>query len=447
MHQFTVAHQKRFKNRTPALCQKLQALWGLTWRLRGKRYQRLGDASAMVMSYRPNHIELSCVTAGVNTETRMIEYNRPRMSHDFSRAPVPGGTGRVLDPNPDFTRGRPTDRPNGSWCELAMDVDAVATKLASDPWNLPVIPELPVFCVGVYDKQAIQIEDSHSVRMVLVEQLGCEPRQVFEMPKAERDTHIARIWDSLWTPPNEDTDGQWLLPVVFCPTQWRQQPQIWEDFSQLVGRRLTNPVRIMKHPSLSALAHCMQTVLAEMAPKKERVIETCDTTAPYGCSTPLYSEPMTPTVFSSPYDDAIDDMTAAIAQSCRKGVPVTFQCVYDAVKNPDQWIPSVWTRALMRQWLQKNRGDDVAAAVTDADLDNAMRHPEDALVVSNLAKIQIMALSSAPLTEALQFNAVALARPGVSANFHVGEDWTPRKGLNAKTQHFRTDPRVAASTR
>lgn len=479
-HPLSRRHANRIAGRSKQLRQALQSVWGVTWNLRGRRMVRLGSASMMVMSYHRelqgsrNAIELLCVTGGIDTETGSIDYSQIRMAHDFNRTPFSGARERVLDPRDESTPNtRRGDRPNGSWVRLAFEVDRCNTRAVEQNWKLAAIPMLPTFYAGFPSMSAINME----VTPALIREIANHMNRSYEHVRAMSDSMIltfgAAHWPDLWRAPGTEGNdtGMWLINTAFI-TKLDQTPHIFEDFSGMIGVETWNPIRAItgiriKNPTLACAAtqgidlDAMMEAIEKGSHARRVVVEEMHDAPHDATLTDDPAPPMTPTKFTCPYDDAVDQMM--LLRACMRGslqsysrhftdeqlneaimYPANdFQLSTDDAAKDLQLEDAV---VLCRRHLDKER-PLVSAGTTDDDLRNAIQNPEAPLYASEMCQIQTLHRDPRQSPEeSFDFTPATLGRDRVRARLWAGNGWAPRGTKGGKNAHERTGTKVALAS-
>src|SRR5262249_53748648 len=123
-----------------------------------KSYRPIGSALMMVQaSYMRDDgregIGLLGTAARVDPVDATVGYDDLRLKHDFHRLPFVGARGPILDPSDDGS-----GRGNGSWLQLALDVDRLRSRAATGSFRLPSVPSLPRIYFGFGRKEAAKLE-------------------------------------------------------------------------------------------------------------------------------------------------------------------------------------------------------------------------------------------------------------------------------------------------
>lgn len=441
----------------------LRGVWGLTWNLRGQTLFKLGTASAMAMSFSPEAISLFCVSAQLDPRTGGIHYAQVRMAHDFQRNPRPGVRGPVLDPRETGEAGvRRRDRPNGSWVRLGLDLHSACRAATRQNWRLPVVPRLPRFLAGFQDMQAIDAELTPAIVRDIAKHLGKTPEQVAGLPHEEQMLFAKSMWPELWSAPGcpgNDTK-LWLIDTKYT-TRLTAASCLYEDFSQLVGVNIENPVRSVKqvgvyNPTTQLASEhgidlnaTFQSLLRQADAADVQVTESDD--QPYNAAVDGDEvQPMTPTTFSCSYDEAIDNIIRlrGLVRQHLGAIEIDDAAIDRATLNPAEPLIVQVTPEVLRDYARKYEAKDTvdvlraqlecdrlsaSSGTTDEDLLRALESPASPLYASRLCQQQILRRDMRLEPEdTFQFSPELLERDRVYARFWPDDTWSPPASRKSK---------------
>ena len=238
----TLQHKQLFATRKKAEMTKLRSVYGVTWNLqRGKILIPLGDANMMVISnhgefsnYRET-VSLRCISGHYRVKAQTVVYNRLRMSHDFGLTPVPGATGKRLDPRPDDTKCAKGQYPKGSWVSLALHLDRSRQDYLGATHTLPVIPTMPRFLAAYRNRDELPLAATPALR------------ELVELPHLSDEDFVAEAavkvaWAEQWLAPQTGINSTnfWMIDSRFV-SNLANASRIFEDFSDLRGMQYANP--------------------------------------------------------------------------------------------------------------------------------------------------------------------------------------------------------------
>lgn len=453
------SHFNKVVRRSKKVKQSLAPIWLVTWHTRGRTFMPIGSASMLAMSYHPAEnkqgdvIELLCITAQVDPQAGCIHYANVRMAHNFALNPHEGARGRILDPRDEGTQCKKGDKPNGSWVRLALEADRAAVRAVDANWLLPAAPQLPKFWAAFPSMDAIDME----VTDAMIRDIAAHTQKPFDEVKAMSNSDqmmLARAhWPELWVAPGAEGNetGLWLIPAEYT-TKLKNATRIFEDFRELVGVDCWNPARDIKaiqfgNPTRECAEHhgidlaaTLELIAKGAEPDEVTVHEVAD--PHHNCLTDGDAVPdMTPTVYHSPYDRAVDNMMKLRECVCENlgtyGKDFSVDQLNAIITSPDEPIVIEIENLtddvgeedvvrLMRQQLEATR-PIFSEGTTDADLAAAAQNPAAPLHASNMCKIQVLRrdLRIEP-EDAFRFTPTTLERPGVYANLWAGFGWSPR---------------------
>lgn len=458
----------------------LQPVWGVTWNLRGRLMVPLGSASMMAMSSHDapqtrngETIELLCITPQVDPQKGEIHYSDVRMSHDFAKNPHEGARGRILDPRDEGTPCKEGDKPNGSWVRLAMELDRHRVRSTEQNYMLPTAPALPKFWAGFSSMDAIDMEVTPALKRDIADHMQRSFDEVDAMPASEVMMLGRTHWPELWIAPGvEGNDtGLWLIPAQYT-TKLARATRIFEDFSEMVGVDCWNPARDIKGVEINNptrdcacsnsldLDATLKVIAAGSEPADVEVAEMIDET--HDCTIDGDAVPeMTPTVFASNYDAAVDAMLTL--RNCIKAHLGEYADRFDdddlnaIIMHPDEPIvmaiedleaelDAETAIKLMRQQLELTR-PVFSEGTTDDDLRAALANPAAPLHASRMCKFQVLRrdVRIAP-EDAFQFTPEMLERDRVHANLWRDPNWVADKKTGGRRKKGRKPQRKAHAT-
>lgn len=468
-HPLSNAHYQQVIRRPRSARNRMASVYGVTWNLRGRTMLKLGTASMQVLSYHPSAnpetrdtIELRCITAAAGPGGT-ISYDQVRMSHDFLRSPFPGARERVLDPRDEGCPGtRPGDRPNASWVKLALEVDRKAAQAAAGNHHLPAVPMLPVFYAGFESMSSIGMEITPALMWQLSQEHNATVADLEAMPAEELNQLATAFWPRLWrAPATEGNDtGKWLIETAFI-TDFSQSPQLYEDFSDMMGVDVWNPVRNITQATVVnqvrvcaaelniSLADVLISVarfnLADKVADEQEVNGLFDEIRLRAAAAGAVPAPRPVATYEDACEQFLELVTALQATLTEYGTAVTEDVLEEAVSNFDK--PIVLT--ISDPWQQMPRSEAIAATralldadrpfissgTTDEDILSALEYPGKPLRASKLCGIQLMYRDTRVSPEdAFHFTPAALGLDRVSASLWAGPEWSPRKAYGQAPQ-------------
>jgi hypothetical protein len=289
-------HYKRVVRRDQKVREKMRTRRGVTWNLKGKTMISLGHASMMVMDGREDErsrtgerIDLMCVTAQSRTKGGMVHYDRMRMLHDWSRNPFEGAKGCTLDPREDGTPAGKGEKPNASWCRDAMELDRRMLNSLDSSMVFGFNPQVPKVWACFPSMDAIDMIDSPELREAVAENLNMSKEKLNALPLDEFTALAASVWPNLWRAPGAEGNETscWLIPHRYVSNL--DYVDRVEDFSEMLGVPIFNPVReldkaslTMQNPAISVAKRLklditqLQTALKAGSETEEQVVETAD---------------------------------------------------------------------------------------------------------------------------------------------------------------------------
>jgi len=383
-------------------------------------------------SKRGESIELRCITARVVGNE--ICYDQIRMIHDFERNPRKGAFGRLLDPRDEGTVSDPKARPNGSWVRLALELDRQRAKAANSSWMLNSVPQMPRFLAGVEDPAHLDCPDTPALRALYVRETGKPRAEVEAVPSEEFPALVHELWAEQWIAPHTgvNTTHLYLIPAEYFGDLSKAR-QIYEDFSDMQGVAIRNPVRDLKTISFenrtSAIASGLGIDLGQTLKSLDAAKETgCDAqtadSSDILCSA-QEAEGRIQAVMEAlrewlgTYAGLASDKVLLDAMRNR-GERITVR-----VKNPVSVLQPDDAVRTMREMLRTSR-PLMDPGTTDQDLLEAALSPKGPLWSSETCICQSLALDAdAAPEEFFRFSSSDLGRWNVSANLWPSEDWKP----------------------
>jgi hypothetical protein len=433
-HPLAQRHFRQIVCRPLALQKKMRSIWAITWRpgdhsgtFLGKGFRPLGSAAMMVQASYPRDrgrdgIGLFGVAAQLDPGSASVLFDDLRLRHDLHRAPFEGARGPILDPSED----RRGSRGNGSWVQLALDVDRIRAQAVVRNLRLPVIPKLPEIYFGYFSMEQARFEITPALRwrasanMAVswsadsLEMLGQRNDEVFEqqqrafseLSEDTRQERLAAAWEAAFVPPTDpaNTTGLWLLPHELS-TDVFSTTRVFEFFGGLTGANVFNPARKLVGRTIANSA-------VELA--WENGIDLAGDLSLLANTTE-----------GSPEFQAIErrviELVPAFRQRLNASPGISDQdllnalCHYEqpvAIEPAIQLLPDGEQVRLMRE----NLSPPVSECCTDADLLMAARNPNGPLLASGLCRVQTMVRDMRlPLTESLKFTCERLGRDRLEA--------------------------------
>ena len=433
-HELSERHFKQIIRRPAALRRKLFPIWAVTWRPGGnsgsfldKLFRPLGSPTMMTqvsyaMEGNREGIGLFGVAAQVVPQGGVVAYEDCRLQHEFHRVPFVGARGTILDPSPD----RRGTRGNGSWVQLALEVDRVRQRATQRNFLLPSAPTLPEIYFGYGSKESATYQVSEALIAKtagdidvtwegnglhnLDTQKTAAQRAAFDkLDPNVRDVWLRDTWESSFISPKDpmNSTGLWLLPHSMSTDVYRAT-RVFEYFGGLVGAHVFNPARkltgrvVEQNPALEVAKEAgvdLAAVLAEL-----ETVEGDDdprmaaAEAIMGSLLPAYRARLQA---SSAISD--QDLLAAM---CSYNAPVAVEPAVAALSEADQILE-------MRHQLRPH----ISECCTDEDILFAVQNPNGPLMAAGLCTIQCLHRDPrVPLAEALRFGPSELGRERVTAN-------------------------------
>jgi hypothetical protein len=205
-------------------------------------------------------IGLFGIGAQIDPQTATVIYDEVRLRHDFSRVPFVGARGAVLDPSDDQAGGRG----NGSWVQLALEVDRVRQRMATSNFHLPSVPQLPEIFFGYSRKEVARYEVTPELyrcaargpevcwtgnslsdfERLEAETAAAQDKAFAAIPAEQQEQLLQEAWDAAFIPPSDpaNSTGLWLLPHALTTDVYRTV-RMFEYFGGLVEAKVFNPAR------------------------------------------------------------------------------------------------------------------------------------------------------------------------------------------------------------
>lgn len=406
-HPLSKKHFNTVIRRSDDQRKKLHTRRGVTWNLRGRKMIPLGHASMMLMDGRPDvtasrgeRIDLYCVTAQTRMQGGMVHYDRVRMLQDWAKNPRPGAKGQILDPREEGTPCKKGEKPNASWVRMAQELDRQMVRSLDRDWLLGYQPQMPSIWACFPCRGTIELQDTPALRRDLAEAVGVGIEYFNTITPEEFNQLAASKWPDLWVAPGVmgNETSCWLIEHKYVANL--DHVDRVEDFSDLVGVHIRNPVRDvqtvkLQNPTLHVAKDMgvdMPTLLATL----ERGAEEADTT--------VLETDDAPTTFANGYDQAVDQFVKV-----REGVQqylghaakrFSVAEIDQAIANPSeglvvagssplQHVPAMDAVRALREYLGETR-PLYLDGVTDDDLLAAIDDPSAPLLASNQCRFQVL---------------------------------------------------------
>jgi hypothetical protein len=444
-HPLTDRHLRQVVRRSRTIRGRMPRIWAITWRpgdrtgsFLGKTVRPLGSPVMMVQASYPREdgregIGLFGIAARVDPVDASVCYDDLRLNHHFHRVPFVGARGSILDPTNDGH-----GRGNGSWLQLALDVDRIRLRAAGGSFLLPTVPTLPRIYFGYGRKEAAKFEVTPALRRQaaasmdlpwttlavtdlrrLEDEMAAARDVAFEaLPQETRQAKFMEAWDAAFVPPGHSTNntGQWLLPHEFC-TDVFSAVRIFECFDDLVGATLFNPARTLNGTSVPNPA-------IEIA--KEAGI---DLVGDLSSLSPEYSE----------IEQRLIALIPTYRQRIRASASISDQdllcaiCHYEqpvAIEPKLQDLSENEQLRLMRLTVKPH----ISECCSDEDLLSAIRNPNGPLFASGLCRVQTLHRDvRQPVGAALSFSPKDLGRERVQALLWH-EEWSSDRNDSSHDQ-------------
>lgn len=279
--------------------------------------------------------------------------------YDLCRRPVAGSKGTVMD----------IERHAGLITRaIAMDYAAKAAchKSARTGKDLPTTLVFPTALAG-FDTPP-DYADTQELRALAAERMGCNV-DALETQMFQMDDYLPRLWADLVIPPGEGVNwtNQYLMPVSLFPNH---DGPVFEDFSELLGRKVANPVASLLNPAKWA-AQQVNAVHRDMTQADDRLV---------GEMLKAMRHRLGREASAQFTDEHL--MDAMLHQDS--------QLVNDDDSNVIELIGLEAFAQLVRSRLP----EDISELATDGDIAEAISNPAEQLVLSGVVMPQVLDMSS-----------------------------------------------------
>ncbi len=434
-HPLSDRHFKQIVCRNSHHREKMYPVWAITWRpggntgsFLGNLFRPLGSATMMVQVSYPRKtnregIALFGIGARIDPQQAIVFYDDLRLRHDFHRVPFVGALGAILDPS-DEKRGTCG---NGSWVQLALEVDRLRNRAATKHFRLPVVPQLPQIFYGYGRQESAKYEVTSALRYRAAASMEVEwngsslhdlgrfeaasahlREQKFELLAAETQQELLRTaWEAAFIPPTDpgNTTGLWLLPHEMSRDVY-PVARIYEHFGDFVGANILNPAcrlgRLVPNPAVDVATQAGVDLIADLAM-------------------------LAPTGEGSPELTGLEERLLSLLPGYRTRLSaseeISDQDLLHALCQPDQPVaiaPPLADLAESEQISQMRAAlrPHVSACCTDANLLAAAQNPHTPLFASGLCQVQtLFRHRRVQLEDALCFTSRRLERERIEAQF------------------------------
>jgi hypothetical protein len=280
-------------------------------------------------------------------------------AYDLGKGLDVGGTGPVLDP-----------ANNHTLAQLALDLDKVRERASRTVGALgtPVFPQVWAgFREG--DLPGMSRSDPLMARVAARKQVSVEELQF--MDGSRLNDLLREEWKTLWLRPGESGNNTefWLIAKKYI-----SQPGevLFEDFRDVLGDSIPNPVRKLKKPT-ATITNPTRHVADQLGIDIERAVKgPTDADAELGMQ---LEKAVIQELGATAYLCSSDDIVSMLLEPDKAVVP---SGCGDPAKLPES----------VQVELMRAAAGRYATCCTDADLLEAVRHPEWQLYASGLARIQ-----------------------------------------------------------
>lgn len=210
------------------------AIMGVLW----YRLKQAGTRLLRTMPFRGYTAEMRSDGTAVYGGDRGVEF-----SYDLGARPVPNARGRVLDVNK-----------HDGLILRGMTMDKAVDRVVARPWELPIMPEFPGILAGF---SAIpEFCESPALLAMACRRLKCSPKELANNPM--RDQYLHTIFrDSALSPEHPDNHtGGYLFPVDLLAGHDLSTYAFYEDYRHLLGVKTWNPAREIYDLGRNALKAC-----------------------------------------------------------------------------------------------------------------------------------------------------------------------------------------------
>jgi hypothetical protein len=339
----------------------------------------IGSASMIVMAYEPRAAtaaELSMPFCGFTASTNpdgsvMYGGEDGRLfQYDASLAPCPEGSRGAINA---FHEPR--------LVELALRLHHTCRWRLNKSW-LPDVPRLPRILLSFAPNEPPQFEDTPSLRNRAALQLGMRVRQLGKNGPTLLRRLLEDVWQQHLIQPDapENPTGTLLVDAELC-TQARRPLAVYEDFRELVGQHVWNPI--------------LGTGLLRVDNPARQVLRrfNIDTTQDFNQFFP-------------------EELIAKIEQAMRDAIGVTQhrltrEEILDGLTSPEEPIIG-YVACLSR--MRARLGPSISECTSNDDLFEAARNPDRPLLASGACRIQVLRSRTVARMERLHFAPEVLRR-------------------------------------
>lgn len=326
----------------------------------GKTLQRVGMAPMVVMSYEPN----PDMTGQFSMPLRGFRGK----AHPDGSVCYGGDAGNLflydgaICPKHGAAKGAIVAVKNPMLVGLVLRLDQACKNQLESGLPPILMPKLPRILLGFSPTEPPCFEDSPALRRLAARKLGMPVNRLGSNGQVLLDRLLQDLWHRQLVArdaPGNSTD-KLLVDAEFC-TQARWALEIYEDFSELVGMHVWNPVRKIK-------------LLETENPAREVLrLHDVDTTQNFS---QCFSHELIARLETA--------MRAALGGSQRL---FTQEEILDGLTSPDR--PLVGYRASLPK-LRSQISPYVSECTTDDDLLRAARHPDEPLIATGACRIQVV---------------------------------------------------------
>jgi hypothetical protein len=344
-----------------------------------RRLLPIGSATMIVMTYEPRAAtaaELSMPFCGFTASAKpdgSVLYggeNGQLFQYDASLAPCPEGSRGAINA---FHEPR--------LVELVLRLHHTCRWRLHKSW-LPDVPRLPRILLSFAPNELPQFEDTPSLRNRAAIQLGMRVGQLGKNGPTLLRRLLEDVWQQHLIQPDapENPTGTLLVDAELC-TQARRPLAVYEDFRELVGQHVWNPI--------------LGTGLLRVDNPARQVLRrfNIDTTQDFNQFFP-------------------EELIAKIQQAMRDAIGVTQhrltrEEILDGLMSPEEPITG-YVACLPR--MRARLGPSISECTSNDDLLRAARNPDRPLLASDACRIQVLRSRAVAGMDRLHFTPEVLRR-------------------------------------
>ncbi len=265
--------------------------------------------------------------------------------------PRAGGRGRIIDPER-----------NPSLLETALRIDKECQRAVAAGRRLPDVGTLPRVLLSFTESRLPPFRDTPALRHRAARQAGISVRKLMANGEVLMERLLRDTWEQSIICPTDPRNWTetYLVDAALCPT-----PQgflrIYEDFGEILGVPVWNPVRGLK---VERFANPASEVLVDVGLGNN----------------PDFNQPIA--------GELIERMIAGMRCRLQDLSSVfTDEDLLDGITNPD--LPLI-TWSQLRPKLRGRLSPFALECSTDDDLKTAAFHPEEPLLLRNACRVQVI---------------------------------------------------------